>query len=1357
MPGSLTPEHQAHLEAHAVKIDLALSLGVYSVTSAGDLPEGRQSGLGRHVPGILFPWTSPGGHVEYQLKPDEPAKDNRGRLKKYVFRSKKQGYQPVLWAARPQDNASDLLIVEGTKQTLAAASWADERFAVYGIGGCRMWSSEGLPIGDLSIVADRHVTIILDADAAGNANVYGAGEKLKEALDLEGAASVSFARLPGKESDGLDDVLATRSEDTRTQWLNRLVKGSKSKPADKKPRSKSGEDPDKFSDDERPAVVVNGDPKAVRDGILQAMAQRWDGDAMFNYGSVISRRRAAELIPMNKGEFADAIYDAVVPIAQDNQGNVSYRVPPQQVVDAMMSKADLFSPLDRVAQAPFIRPDGSVCQKSGYDPESRTYLHLDPQMEGIKVPMKPTKKQVAQAVELLSEEWLGDYTFGDDASRANVLGLVLTPLIRGHVPVVPLAVIDGVQFGVGKNLLADCVTIVATGKSAEPMNLPDDDDEVRKSITAAYRGGREIFVWDEAHEIKGVSVAKALTEITRQDRILGASKVGSFPNNVTWMALGNQVKVYGDCIRRVYRIFIKPADPNPQDRSASDFRHPDLRTWTSENRDKLLEACLTLIRAWFVAGKPNPSRVNFGSFETWQRIVGGILEHAGIPGFLNNITEWRSESDFYSQYWVSHLSWLRGTFGDTKFSTSTVRQEAMSDLGNFCAPPNLDDPAEKSYSKKLGEAYARIKERRFDGLYLVKAGTGHNHINQWMVVDESGNDPEPEPDDTVTVEPDGDGDEAQNVTVTEPPRQESQGEELTSGVVFDIETAEAQKFRTYGDGFLRLGGYAGRESGTPILTGDMAHLSDTIRDADMVSGHNIMSFDLPALVEHSTLTMEDIHRKAKAGQLRDGLLIERQLDPPMARDKSVAGQRKYDLDSLGQRFELGGKTGDLKALAKEFGGYDQIPTDDDRYRTYLSGDIELSRDLDHHQDERMTQRDRDYLHKEHRIAAIAAQLTHNGFLVNQPLLAEMVQKGEDRKWKALHRLAKKYGLPLEDAKGKPFKAPLSSKAGKQRLCQLFEERKVRYWTTPNSGDIMLTSDAMRRIAEDYATQPDVVEIARLVNIVVTTRSVYTTIRDNMVDGRVHPNVSMGQSTGRWSLTSPGLTVMGKRGGRHKERHVLTADPGHTLIAVDLSQVDMRAVAGLSQDQAYIDMLKSEDPHMEVSKALFGDEAHREESKAIGHGWNYGRGVKAIAMGEEIDAALVMKFDREMKENFPRLVEWREEVREQAASGALLENGWGRMMRPDPARAHTQGPALMGQGGARDIMMHGMVTIADKLPECLPMLRAQVHDEIVLSVPADDAVEIEREIIRCLSFEWHGVPIVADGGSRGFTWGDCYEK
>jgi DNA polymerase-1 len=493
----------------------------------------------------------------------------------------------------------------------------------------------------------------------------------------------------------------------------------------------------------------------------------------------------------------------------------------------------------------------------------------------------------------------------------------------------------------------------------------------------------------------------------------------------------------------------------------------------------------------------------------------------------------------------------------------------------------------------------------------------------------------------------------------------------------------------------------------------------------------------------------------------------------MARDKGVDATRKYDLGALAVKYGAMGKLSDVsKALAKKYGGWGEIPVDLDdpdaeraadaaSFREYLEHDVGGSRGLYAALLEELGGTMPDYLVREHRVAAIAAQISHNGFLVDQPLLAQRVEEIQRRKAESMALLAGKYGIPTADAKGKEYASPLASKLGKEALEAALLAAGVRpkaLWRTPNSGDLQISADAMLHYGREYGGNKTVLEIVKAVYRIVSARSIYETAQNAMgPDGRVHPKISFKQATGRWSSTEPGLTVFGKRGGRHVERAVLLPDPGQLLVAFDLSQVDMRAVAGLSQDLAYIEMLKTDDPHTELALALFGDPGMRETAKPIGHGWNYGESLKRISMSNNIEPHLVVQFDRMMRERFSRLVEWQDEVRALASSGQLLDNGFGRLMRPDPQRAHTQGPALMGQGAARDIMMAGCLNLP---AEVLPMLRAQVHDEIVLSIPADLVEDVSRVVVDALSLHgepWRGVPILADRSPAGTDWSKCYEK
>jgi DNA polymerase I len=264
---------------------------------------------------------------------------------------------------------------------------------------------------------------------------------------------------------------------------------------------------------------------------------------------------------------------------------------------------------------------------------------------------------------------------------------------------------------------------------------------------------------------------------------------------------------------------------------------------------------------------------------------------------------------------------------------------------------------------------------------------------------------------------------------------------------------------------------------------------------------------------------------------------------------------------------------------------------------------------------------------------------------------------------------------------------------------------------------------------------------------------------------VHPEVATFQASGRWSVRKPGLTVFGKRNGRHVERAVFRAAPGNALFAIDLSQIDSRSIAVHSQDHAYLDLFRPGlDAHEIVARMVWGDAAYdaspkilRDRVKAITHGLPYGMGLEKLVETTKVPEAEAQRVIDTMNERFPRLQAWKDEVREEAASGEL-DNGFGRIMMCEPSRAFTQGPALMGQGTARDLMMECLLNLPDF---CVRMLRAQVHDEAVFEVPLALADQIVPRIEQAFNFEWappgasRPVQIVAEAGKLGTSWAECY--
>jgi DNA polymerase-1 len=203
---------------------------------------------------------------------------------------------------------------------------------------------------------------------------------------------------------------------------------------------------------------------------------------------------------------------------------------------------------------------------------------------------------------------------------------------------------------------------------------------------------------------------------------------------------------------------------------------------------------------------------------------------------------------------------------------------------------------------------------------------------------------------------------------------------------------------------------------------------------------------------------------------------------------------------------------------------------------------------------------------------------------------------------------------------------------------------------------------------------------------------------------------------------------------------------------------MRGLAGLSQDHLYMALFApGNDPHMDMAEVYFGERTKgaRNKTKPINHGLGYGQSDRAISARNGIPIDVVKAATLKREETYTRLVEWTWEVRAQAERGEFLDNGFGRLMRCDPKRAHTQAPALMGQGCSRDLMCEALLRLVALDPRVTAYLRAVVHDEVVLSVPAEEAEYWRGVLAEAFTFTWRDVPILCDVSQPGADWAACY--
>lgn len=430
---------------------------------------------------------------------------------------------------------------------------------------------------------------------------------------------------------------------------------------------------------------------------------------------------------------------------------------PKRHVQRIMETAS-FPCVEGIVEVPVMREDGSLLTEPGYDEQSRLYFEPAHELEVPNIPLDPSTEEVETAVDTL---WtpLQDFPFVDQASRANALALMLTPMIRSVLRDhnVPLAAVDATVQGTGKTLYVTAVSIVSTGRPAATMNAPDSDEEWRKQITAQLLQGASMIVVDNVRgRLQSAPLEQALTTSIWQDRVLGQSKQVEVPQRATWVATGNNIQPKGDMLRRVYPIRMDAEMERPW--MGRDFEIDDLEAWTKKHRGELVAAALTLARSWFSGGKPKPSVNPLGSFEQWTRAVGGILEHAGVEGFLGNLDTLYETVDHESAEWAGFLNAIQSYFehevdegerSDPTFTSkelSNVLRDAHgrepkfrdSDLDNMIThlpgyalqKLNRGDEIQRT----LGNMFANRRGRRFGPQqHRVEVAFTRARVKHWIV------------------------------------------------------------------------------------------------------------------------------------------------------------------------------------------------------------------------------------------------------------------------------------------------------------------------------------------------------------------------------------------------------------------------------------------------------------------------------------------------------------------------------------------------------------------------------------------------------------------------------------------------
>lgn len=394
------------------------------------------------------------------------------------------------------------------------------------------------------------------------------------------------------------------------------------------------------------------------------------------------------------------------------------RTPPMEVVHDVLATPDPPLPiLTRVTRVPVFAPNGSLEMIPGYHEKSQTYYAPIHGLELLAVSDKPSVEDVQFARSIICEELLVDFGFVCDADRAHAVALFLLPYVRDLIAgPTPNHLVESPTPGSGKGLLAD----VALGSAIPHLGSvaqAHTDDEWRKRLTSYFREGREVmFIDNVTGPLDSGTLASALTQLVWEDRVLGRNDTVSISIRCVWVTTANNPTMSTEIARRTIRIRLDTGLDRPWLRDG--FRHENLRQWAADNRDLLVWSAQTLVQAWLASGRPEPKCKPLGSYENWSTVVGGVLENAGIPGFLDNLQEFYEISDTETAVWRGFVIGWQKNHGQNRVGVADLFKLAV-EHGGF----DLQGADERSQKSAFGKQLSKQRDRVIGDYRIVPVGT----------------------------------------------------------------------------------------------------------------------------------------------------------------------------------------------------------------------------------------------------------------------------------------------------------------------------------------------------------------------------------------------------------------------------------------------------------------------------------------------------------------------------------------------------------------------------------------------------------------------------------------------------------
>jgi bifunctional DNA primase/polymerase-like protein len=390
-----------------------------------------------------------------------------------------------------------------------------------------------------------------------------------------------------------------------------------------------------------------------------------------------------QLIPLNK----HFLVDTFTRIARFERfdGRVGDYVPkncPEQIAEIYLSRTGRWKipTLLGIVNTPFLRMDGSLCERPGYDQASALLFH--PERQSFpSIPAAPTLEEARTALQFLDDVLLAEFPFVQNIDCAVALSAILTAFDRRAMATAPLHAFSSPTAGTGKSLMVDIASILTTGELAPVISQGKTEEEMEKRLGAALISGDQIISLDNCdRELASAFLCQALTQRRLKIRLLGYSRHVDVPITSTFFATGNNLEISNDLTRRTLLCQMDAGVERPELRR---FKSNVLEV-TRDKRGALVAAILTILRAWH-HGATAIGVEPLGSFEDWSFRIRSPILWLDYEDPCASITTVRASDPYRVLLNTVLVQWEQKLGTAISFTVQQVIARAISDQDFFGA------------------------------------------------------------------------------------------------------------------------------------------------------------------------------------------------------------------------------------------------------------------------------------------------------------------------------------------------------------------------------------------------------------------------------------------------------------------------------------------------------------------------------------------------------------------------------------------------------------------------------------------------------------------------------------------------